>query len=66
MKEPARDQPYDVKDPRLVPYRTKWNVSQNEVFWIDLKSAQDRGLIFWQMRSNDIILNESMPARTAW
>ena len=66
MNEPERDELYDVRDPRWVLYRTKWNVFQNAVYWIDLKSDQDSGLIFWQTNSDAIILNESVPAPTAW
>ena len=66
MNEPERDEPYDVRDPRWVLYRTKGNVFQNAVYWIDLKSTQDGGLIFWQTNSDAIILNESVPATTAY
>ena len=62
MNEQRRDQPYDVKEPRVVPYRTRWKVYQNAVYWINLKSAQDRGLEFWQKNSNAIILDDSVPA----
>ena len=34
----------------------------NAVYWINLKSAQDRGLIFWRTNSNTIILDDSVPA----
>ena len=41
---------------------TKWKVSQITVFWINLKSAQDRGLAFWQTHFHAIILDNSVPA----
>ena len=31
MNEPQRDEPHDVKEPREVPYRMKWNVHRNAV-----------------------------------
>ena len=57
-----RDEPHDVKEPREVPCRMKWNVHQNAVCWINLQSAQDRGLAFWQTHSNASILDNSVPA----
>ena len=60
--EPHRVEPYDVKGPRMVPHRTSWKASQNAVYWINLKSAQDRGLIFWQTNSSAIIFDDSVPA----
>ena len=60
--EPQSDEPYDVAAPRVVPYRTNWKVYQNAVYWINLKSAQDRGLVIWQTNSNGIILDDSVPA----
>ena len=35
---------------------------QNAVNWINLKSAQERGLIFLASNSNDVILDNSVPA----
>ena len=32
------------------------------VHWTNLKSVQDRGLVFWQTNSNATILNNSVPA----
>ena len=62
MNEPQEDEPYDVTKPRGVLYRTKWKVYQNAVYWISLKSAQDRGLAFWQTNSNAVILAKTVPA----
>ena len=62
MNEPQRDEPYDVKEPREVLFRTKWKVCQNAVYWINSKSAQDRRLVFWRTSANAIILDDSVPA----
>ena len=62
MTEPQKDEPYDVTKPRKVPYKTKWNVYQDAVYWINLKNAQEKGLAFWQTRSNAVILHDSVPA----
>ena len=37
-------------------------VYHTAVYRVDLKSAQDRGLVFRQTNSNAIILSESVPA----
>ena len=39
-----------------------WKVYQNAVYWIDLKSAQDRGDLHFWPRSKAIILDNSVPA----
>ena len=62
MNEPQRDEPDGVKEPRVVPYRTLWEVYQNAVQWINLKSAQNRGLTSSQTGSNAIIFDDSLPA----
>ena len=46
----------------MAPYRTKWNVYQNAVCWIDLKSGQDRRLERWQTNSDAIIPDNTVPA----
>ena len=38
MSEPQKDEPYDVKKPRMVLYRTKWKVYQNAVYCISPSS----------------------------
>ena len=44
--------------PRLTPY---WRIWRGAPFiCVDLKSAQDHGLVFWQTNSNAIILNDSV------
>ena len=62
VNEPQEDEPYYVTKPRQVPYRTRLKVHQNAIFWINLKSAQDNGLAFWQNRSVAIIFPFSVPA----
>ena len=62
MNEPHRDEAYDVKEARVVPHRTHWKVYLKAVCWINLKSAQDRGLVFWQTNSYAFILDDSVPA----
>ena len=62
MNEIQTNETYDVKEPRVVPSRTKWKVYQNSVYWINLKSAQGSGLRFQQTNSNAIILDNSVPA----
>ena len=37
-------------------------VYQNAVLWINLKSAEDKGLAFWQTQFNAIIFHNSVPA----
>ena len=37
MNQRQTEEPYDVTLPRVVPYRTKWKVCQNAVYWIKLK-----------------------------
>ena len=43
LSDQQRDELYDVKRPRVVPYQTKWKVYQNSVYWINLQIAQNRG-----------------------
>ena len=52
----------DVSKPRKVQCRTKWKMFQNALNWINLRNAQDKGLAFWQTRSNAVILHDSVPA----
>ena len=52
----------DLKAPRLAWYKQKtWKKHQNTVYWVDIKLAQ-RGLKFYQTRSNAIILCNTLPA----
>ena len=45
----------DLTKPRLAPYKQKWKVHQDAVYWVDLQLAQRKGLKFYQTRSNAII-----------
>ena len=62
VNEPREDEPHDVTKPRQVPYRNRWKSVPERSFWISLKSAQEKGLAFWQTRSNAIIPDNSVPA----
>ena len=62
MTGSQEEESYDVMKPRKFLYKTEWKVNQDAVFWINLKSAQDEGLAFWQTRSNATLLRDSVPA----
>ena len=53
---------YLPNEPWNVPYELRWRRIHNAVFGIDLKSAKNKGLVFWQTITNAIILYDSMPA----
>ena len=44
------------------PKSGNWKVYHTAVYWINLKSAQDRGLKFWRTNSNAVILDDFVPA----
>ena len=50
----------DTKKPRKVKYQIHWRPQQDTVHWIDLSTAQDAGLEFWQTGSNAIITYQSV------
>ena len=53
----------DLEALRLAQYMHKaWKKHQNTVYWVDIKFAQKKGLTFYQIRSNAIILHETFPA----
>ena len=52
----------EVSKPRMVQYKTKWKVFHDAIWWINLRTAQDEGLEFWQTRSNAIIFYDPAPA----
>ena len=58
----TKEQYYDVTQPRVVPYKSKWKVHQSGVYWVNLPVAQKKGLTFYQTQSNAIILHDSVPA----
>ena len=39
-----------------------WKKHQDAVFWADINLAIQKGLIFYQTRSNATILQETLPA----
>ena len=53
----------DLGAPRLAQYMHKaWEKHQNTVYLVDINLALKKGLKFYQTRSNDIILHETLPA----
>ena len=53
----------DLGAPRLAQYMHKtWKKHQNTVCWVDINLALEKGLKFYQTRSNAIILHETLPA----
>ena len=51
----------DLSKPRKVHHYSKWKTRQDAVCWINLARAQDKGLQFWQTRSNAVIVHNSVP-----
>ena len=52
----------DLTQATLAPYKNTWKRFQNTVFWCNLKLAQQRGLPFYQRRSNAVVLYDTLPA----
>ena len=52
----------DLTKPRLASYKQKWKVNQDTVYWVDIQAAQQKGLKFYQTRSNAVILYDTLPA----
>ena len=53
----------DLEAPRLAWYKQKtWKIHQDTVYWVDIKLAQQKGLKFYQTRSNPIIFYNTLPA----
>ena len=53
---------YDLTNPRIPVYKKHWISHQNTVYWCNLKVAQKKGLQFYQIRSNAIILHNTLLA----
>ena len=52
----------DLNVPRHAQYvHNAWKKHQNTVYWVDIDIALKKGL-FYQTRSNAIILHETLPA----
>ena len=53
----------DLNVPRRAQYLHKaWKRHQDAVYWVDINIAIEKGLKFYQTRSNAIILQETLPA----
>ena len=61
--ESHRDPEYiDFSVPRLARYMHKaWKRRQDAVFWVDIDLGIKEGLVFYQTRSNEIILQGALP-----
>ena len=61
--ESHRDPEYiDFSVPRLARYmHTAWKRHQDAVFWVDIDLGIKEGLVFYQTRSNAIILQGTLP-----
>ena len=54
---------FDFSVPRLARYMHKaWKRHQDAVFWVDIDLGIKEGLVFYQTRSNGIILQGTIPA----
>ena len=62
--ESHRDPEYiDFSVPRLARYmHSAWKRHQDAVFWVDIDLGMKEGLVFYQTRSNAIILQGPLPA----
>ena len=53
----------DLNVPRHAQYlHNAWKRHQDAVYWVDINLATEKGLKFYQTRSNAIILQETLPA----
>ena len=53
----------DLSVPRRAQYvHCAWKKHQDAVYWVDINLAIEKGLKFYQTRSNAIILQETLPA----
>ena len=64
-KEDHKDPEYiDYSAPRLARYlQNAWKRHQDTVFWVDIDLGIREGLMFYQTRSNAIILQGTLPAQ---
>ena len=59
-QDPAK---IDLNEPRRAQYlHSAWKKHQDAVFWVDINLAIQKGLTFYQTRSNAIILQGTLPA----
>ena len=52
----------DLSQERIAPYKNTWKYFRNTYFWCKLKLAQQRGLQFYQTKSNAVILYDTLLA----
>ena len=52
----------DLSKAIIAPYKNTWKHFQDTVFWCNLKLAQQRGLQFYQTRSNAVLFYDTLPA----
>ena len=52
----------DLSKARIALYKNTWKHFQDTVFWCNLKLAQQRGLQFYQTRSNAVVLYDTLLA----
>ena len=53
----------DLSVPRHAQYlRKAWKRHQDAVYWVDINLAIQKGLTFYQARSNAMIFQETLPA----
>ena len=52
----------DLTKATIAPYKNTWKRFQNTVNWCNLKLSQQRGLSFYQKRSNAVVLYDTLPA----
>ena len=59
---PDEEEPSDdLSKPRKVHYYSKWKNTQDAVYWVNLARAHDKGLRFWQTRSQVVDVDNSVP-----
>ena len=55
----------DLNVPRHAQYlHNAWKRHQDALYWVDINLAFEKGLKFYQTRSNAIILQETLPAKS--
>ena len=52
----------DLSQARIATYRNTWRHLRNTVYWCNLLPAQERGLRFYQTRSDAVLLYDTLPA----
>ena len=63
MDKNHKDPEIDLNVPRHAQYLHKaWKRHQDAVYWVDINLAINKGLTFYQTRSNAIIFQETLPA----